>query len=96
MEKNQDSVSEDYPLIEVPDSDRRSLASISVVLLGFTFFTATMWGGGSLGVAFDFRSLIGVVLLGNLLLGIYVAILGFIAFKSGLNSVLRSEERRVG
>ena len=88
MEKNQDSVSEDYPLIEVPDSDRRSLASISVVLLGFTFFTATMWGGGSLGVAFDFRSLIGVVLLGNLLLGIYVAILGFIAFKSGLNSVL--------
>ncbi|HSV56278.1 MAG TPA: cytosine permease, partial [Magnetospirillaceae bacterium] len=88
MVKNQDSVTEDYPLSEVPDSDRKSLASISVVLLGFTFFTATMWGGGSLGVAFDFKSLIGVVLLGNLLLGIYVAILGFIAFKSGLNSVL--------
>lgn len=88
MEKNQDSVTEDYPLSEVPDSDRKGLASISVVLLGFTFFTATMWGGGSLGVAFDFKSLLGVVLLGNLLLGIYVAILSFIAFKSGLNSVL--------
>jgi len=88
MKKTETPVSEDYPLTEVPESDRKSLVSTSVVLLGFTFFTATMWGGGSLGVAFDFKSLMGVVLLGNLLLGIYVAILGFIAFKSGLNSVL--------
>ncbi len=88
MKKTETSGGEDYPLTEVPESDRKSLVSTSVVLLGFTFFTATMWGGGSLGVAFDFKSLMGVVLLGNLLLGIYVAILGFIAFKSGLNSVL--------
>jgi len=79
---------EDYPLTEVPSSARKSLFSTSVVLLGFTFFTATMWGGGSIGVAFKFPGLIGVTVLGNLLLGIYVAVLGYIAFKSGLNSVL--------
>lgn len=88
MKKEKTSDQEDYPLSEVPGNARKSLVSTSVVLLGFTFFTATMWGGGSLGVAFKFPALMGIVTLGNLLLGIYVAILGFIAYKSGLNSVL--------
>jgi cytosine permease len=79
---------EDFPLSEVPMESRKSLWSTSVVLLGFTFFTATMWGGGSLGVAFPFGQLMGLIVIGNLLLGIYVAILGYVAFKTGLNSVL--------
>jgi cytosine permease len=79
---------EDFPLSEVPLESRKSLWSTSIVLLGFTFFTATMWGGGSIGVAFPFDELMGIIVLGNLLLGIYVAILGFIAYKTGLNSVL--------
>jgi len=83
-----DGLQQDFPLSEVPVEARKSLFSTAVVLLGFTFFTATMWGGGKLGVAYDFISLLGVVALGNLLLGLYVAILGYIAFKSGLNAVL--------
>ncbi len=79
---------EDFPLSEVPLQARKSLWSTSVVLLGFTFFTATMWGGGSLGVAFAFNDLLGIVLLGNLLLGAYVAVLGYTAYRTGLNSVL--------
>ncbi len=80
---------EDFPLSEVPAHARKSLWSTSVVLLGFTFFTATMWGGGRLGVAFKFwPDLVSIILLGNLLLGLYVAVLGYIAYKSGLNSVL--------
>jgi cytosine permease len=79
---------EDFPLSEVPQDARKSLWSTSVVLLGFTFFTATMWGGGSLGVAFRFSELLWVVFVGNLLLGAYVAGLGLIAYRTGLNSVL--------
>ncbi len=86
--KRNGGIQEDFPLSEVPAEARKSLFSTAVVLLGFTFFTATMWGGGKLGVAYDFKTLMGVVALGNLLLGIYVAILGFIAFKSGLNAAL--------
>lgn len=78
----------DYPLSEVPKSERRGLLSTSVVLLGFTFFTATMWAGGSLGNAFSFGELMLVILFGNLLLGTYAAALAYIACKSGLNSVL--------
>lgn len=86
--KNVGFESEDFPLSEVPMESRKSLWSTSIILLGFTFFTATMWGGGSLGVAFRFTDLVWITILGNLLLGSYVAILGYIAFKSGLNSVL--------
>ncbi|MCE3028462.1 cytosine permease [Salinicola sp. DM10] len=78
----------DYPLSEVPASERKGLLSTSAVLLGFTFFTATMWAGGSLGSAFSFGQLLWVILIGNLLLGTYAAALAYIACKSGLNSVL--------
>ncbi|MFC0269516.1 cytosine permease [Kushneria aurantia] len=78
----------DYPLAEVPASQRRGLLSSSLVLLGFTLFTATMWAGGSLGTAFPFGELLGVILIGNLLLGSYAAALGWIACQSGLNTVL--------
>jgi len=63
---------------------------MGLVLLGFTFFTATMWAGGSVGVAFDFPTMLMVLAIGNLLLGTYAAILGYIAAKSGLNTALMS------
>ncbi|PMR74742.1 cytosine permease [Billgrantia endophytica] len=78
----------DYPLSEVPDNERKGLLSISMVLLGFTFFTATMWAGGTLGASFDVIELLMVITVGNLLLGAYAAALAYIASKSGLNSVL--------
>ncbi|MEQ4537479.1 MAG: cytosine permease [Billgrantia sp.] len=78
----------DYPLSEVPWESRKGLLSTSVVLLGFTFFTATMWAGGSIGTAFHFQELLWAILIGNLLLGGYAAALAYIACKSGLNSVL--------
>lgn len=80
---------EDYPLSAIPAGARRGFWSNAVVLLGFTFFTATMWGGGSLGTGLKFwPDLLGLIVVGNLLLGAYVAALGLIAYKSGLNTVL--------
>lgn len=78
----------DYPLSEVPSGARKGLLSTSVLLFGFTFFTATMFAGGKIGMAFDFKTLIWAAVLGNLLLGLYAAALGLIACRSGLNSVL--------
>ena len=81
---------QDYPLSPVPMDQRRSIWSMGLVLLGFTFFTATMWAGGSIGVAVDFSTMLLVLAAGNLLLGTYAAILGYIAAKSGLNTALMS------
>lgn len=83
--------SQDFPLSEVPLSARKSLGSLCVVLLGFTFFTATMFAGGQLGVAFPFwPDLALIILTGNLLLGVYVAILSLIGSRTGLNTALLS------
>ncbi len=85
MNKN----SQDFPLQEVPQGQRKSVWSLLWVLTGFTFFSATMFAGARIGGSFNFfPDLILVILLGNLLLGSYVAVLGYIAAKTGLNTVL--------
>ncbi|MGE8502450.1 MAG: cytosine permease [Pseudomonas sp.] len=78
----------DFPLSEVPSHARKGLLSTSIMLFSFTFFTATMFAGGKIGMAFDFTTLIWAAIIGNLLLGLYAAVLGLIACRSGLNSVL--------
>lgn len=78
----------DFPLSEVPNNHRKGMLSMAVILLGFTFYTATMWAGGSIGAAFPFDQLLLIIVVGNLILGIYAAALGWIAYKTGLNTVL--------
>lgn len=59
------------------------------MLLGFTFFSATMWGGARLGVAFRFwPDLVVIILSGSAILALYVAGLGYVGYKSGLSTVL--------
>lgn len=87
--KNAVSSAEDFPLSEVPQENRKGFWSNMVVLFGFTFFSATIWAGGSLGVSLKlWPDMILVIFFGNLMLGIYVAALGLIAYKSGLNTAL--------
>jgi cytosine permease len=82
------SASNEFPLSEAPDSGRRGLYSISMVLFSFTFFTGTMFAGGKLGVAFPIVEMLWIATIGNSLLAIYAAALGWIAARSGLNTVL--------
>lgn len=80
---------QDYPLSAVPPEARKGFVSLLWVLLGFTFFTATMWAGGQVGAAFQlWPDLIGIIFLGNLILGAYVAALGWVAQRTGLSSIL--------
>ena len=76
------------PLQETPRTHRKGFLSIALVLFSFTFFTGTMFAGGKIGVAFGFTDILGIVVVGNLLLGLYAATLGFISARSGLNTVL--------
>ncbi|WP_251976776.1 cytosine permease [Salinicola avicenniae] len=78
----------DYPLSEVPADARKPFASLALLLLGFTFFTATMFAGGQLGAAFDFHELLMLIVVGNLLLGIYAAAIAWAAAQSGLSTAL--------
>ncbi len=78
---------DDYALEPVPKSARRGLVSMSAVMLGFTFFAASMWTGGTLGLGFSlWPDLIIVVLFGNLILGVYGALLGNAAASTNLST----------
>ncbi|GAA4744215.1 cytosine permease [Modestobacter marinus] len=81
-------VDPDYPIDPVPATARRSLFSLSIVLLGFTFFTPTMLAGAQIGAAFPASSLIWVLLLGSAVLGVYVGTIGGIGARTGLTTVM--------
>ncbi|MEM0980790.1 MAG: cytosine permease [Cyanobacteria bacterium P01_H01_bin.58] len=80
---------EDYPLSPVPQTARKSLISLAPILAGFTLYSGTLFAGGLVGPSFQFwPNLVGLILIGNLILGLYAALLGFIAAKTGLTTVL--------
>ncbi|MDD4835031.1 MAG: cytosine permease [Lutispora sp.] len=84
-------VDSDYPLSHVPVDKRKSFFSVAAVLLGITFFTPTMAAGAQIGAAFRFSDLIWIMLVGNVILGIYVAINCSMGAETGLTSVLLSK-----
>lgn len=78
----------DYPVTPVPAHARKGFFSLAVVLLGFTVFTPTMVAGASLGESFGLTDLLIVITLGSLVLGAYVAALGWIGARTGLTTVV--------
>lgn len=57
-------------------------------MLGLTFFSASMWTGGTLGTGLGYHDFLLAVFIGNLLLGIYTSTLGYIGAKTGLTTHL--------
>jgi cytosine permease len=78
----------DYPVEHVPKDERKGLASISAVLLGFVFFAGTLWAGADVGAAMGFSNMLLAMAVGYAILGIYVAALCGISAKAGLTAVL--------
>ncbi len=78
----------DFSLQAVPQGHRKGFWRMLVVMLGFTFFSASMLSGGALGMGLTMTQFIGVVLAGNLILGAYTGSLAYIAAKTGLSTHL--------
>ncbi|MCC8195167.1 MAG: cytosine permease [Deltaproteobacteria bacterium] len=78
---------DDYAQTPVPAQERRSFFSISMVMLGYTFFAASMWTGGALGTGLRlFPDLVVTILAGNLILGVYGGLLGYAASSTNLST----------
>ncbi|MCK6264272.1 cytosine permease [Vibrio sp. ZSDE26] len=82
------SADNNYSLGPVPSSARKGVLSLTMVMLGLTFFSASMWTGGSLGTGLSFNDFFLAVLVGNLILGIYTSALGYIGASTGLSTHL--------
>ena len=72
----------------VPNQYRSNFWKVLSVMLGFTFFSASMLSGGQLGLGLTFAEFMLIVLAGNFILGIYTGALAYIAAKTGLSTHL--------
>ncbi len=78
----------DFSLQHVPSKAKRGFWAMFVVMMGFTFFSASMWAGGRLGVGLTAAQFFTAVMTGNLLLGTYTGTLAYIASRTGLSTHL--------
>ena len=85
MSKTNKKVDIDYTNGPVDASGRKSNLSMFMVMLGFTFFSASMWVGQNMANGLDFKGFILAILLGGLILGAYTGALGWIGAESGLS-----------
>ncbi len=72
----------------VPPSQRKSLISLAFIMLGLTFFSASMLAGGRVGAGLDLNNFFIAIIIGNSFLAIYTALLGYIGVKTGLTTHL--------
>ena len=80
----------DYSLEPVPLSARRGFWAVGFVMLGFTFFSASMSVGAKLGNGLDLGGFIAAIVIGGLILAVYTGFLAHIGARTGLSMDLMS------
>lgn len=83
----------DYADQAVPKEGRKGFLTMFMIMLGFTFFSASMWVGQQMAAGLDFWGFIKSLLLGGAILGMYTGLLGYVGAKTGLSMDLLAKER---
>lgn len=92
MKEKEKKVDVDYAAQAVPAESRRGLFTMFMIMLGFTFFSASMWVGKELADGLDFYGFLEALILGGLILGLYTGLLGYIGADSGMSLDLLSRK----
>ena len=80
-----EKVDADYSLEAVPESARKGFWNMFFVMVGFTFFSASMSVGAKLGNGLDLSGFIWACVIGGVILSAYCGVLAFIGASTGLN-----------
>ena len=75
----------DYAENAVPATERRSFLTMFMIMLGFTFFSASMWVGQQLADGLDLTGFIGALIVGGAILALYTGLLGYVGARTGLS-----------
>ena len=75
----------DFAECAVPKESRRNLLTMFMIMLGFTFFSASMWVGQELADGLDFGGFMGALILGGIILALYTGLLGYVGAQTGLS-----------
>ena len=80
----------DYATEAVPKSARKGFLPMFAIMLGFTFFSASMWTGVDLANGLDLKGFLSAVMIGGVILAAYTGALGYIGCDTGLSFDLLS------
>ena len=88
----------DYSLEPVPKTARKKFWPMFFIMLGFTFFSASMSVGAKLGNGLDLSGFVWAVLIGSLILSFYTGGLGYVGSATGMSLDLLAQRSfgRVG
>lgn len=78
----------DFALGTVAESHKKGFLAMLVVMLGFTFFSASMLSGGTLGTSLELKDFFVAVFIGNIILCVYTGLLAYVAGDTGLSTHL--------
>ena len=79
-----EKVDADYSLEAVPESARKGFWNMFFVMVGFTFFSASMSVGAKLGNGLDLSGFIWACIIGGVNLSAYCGVLAFIGASTGM------------
>ena len=92
MSNEKTKVDVDYADSAVPANGRKGFVTMFMIMLGFTFFSASMWAGQQLAAGLDFKGFLGALILGGVILGAYTGLLGYVGAKTGLGMDLLAKK----
>ena len=87
MENNNTKDSE-YSLSAVPESERKSYVSLTIVWTGFVFVITSMLAGGCLSAGLNFKLILAAIIIGNVFLSCIAILVSIIASRTGLTFAL--------
>ena len=82
---NKNKIDVDYTSSPVDRAGRKGTLSMFMVMLGFTFFSASMWVGQQLAAGLDFWGFVWALIVGGIILAAYTGALGYIGADSGMS-----------
>ena len=85
MKKEQATVDIDFAEAAVPQYARRGIVTMFMIMLGFTFFSASMWVGQELADGLDFGGFLVSLIIGGLILSLYTGLLGYVGAETGMS-----------
>lgn len=86
MLRNTDAQADkDYSFGKVPDSAKKGLLSMTVIMVGFTLTITSMSVGTQIGNEMDYSGLLLATLWGSLILSVYCGVLAYVSASTGLS-----------
>ncbi len=70
----------------IPQENRKPLWAMILIMAGFAIFSATIWTGADIANSFNLGAMIGIAIIGNILLTVYIALLAFLGGESSLST----------